>query len=135
MNPGVPELPGLPGILLNEPDARGRILHAQRHAVMNYYVLYPDNTIGGPFTASHMIEIHQCGSISDETPAAAAGDSNWQSFRDLLPVVAYEAWHTVDENPVDFDALIRTARNSGPPTSPELARLLQEEVQSVPCLR
>lgn len=99
---------------------------------MNFYVLESDNTTGGPFTAIQMMEMHRLHLITDDTPAAAAGDSSWQPFRDLLPLLRYEVTQPVPP-PVrtlpDMEAQIAAALKSGPPTPHILEKLLKEDAQ------
>jgi hypothetical protein len=95
---------------------------------MLYYVLSPNNAIRGPFTAVRMKEMHEAGQVSGETPAAAAGDSDWQRFQDLVPVIEYEAAHPVPPPPAtDIEDQIHAAKASGPPTPQMLVKLLDED--------
>ena len=97
---------------------------------MEYYILNADYSLSGPFAPGCVMAMHSAGRISAETPAAVAGDSCWQPFADLLPVVSYEA---ALPDPAaaagDFDTQIAAARNSGPPTPAVLMKLLEEERQ------
>lgn len=94
---------------------------------MNYYVLTSDHLAGGPFTADHMMEMHRAHIISEDTPTAAAGDSSWQTFRDLLPVIQYDAANPVPSILPDIETQIEAAKRSGPPTPHVLKNLLKEE--------
>lgn len=97
---------------------------------MDFYVLQADHTAAGPYSAPEMMQFHHQRVISDETPAAAAGDSAWRPLSDLLPLLRYEAGESPPLPPapaVDIEAQIAAARQSGPPTPLVLARLLRED--------
>jgi len=94
---------------------------------MNYYVLTSDATVGGPFTATHMMELHRAHIIANDTPAAAAGDSSWHTFGDLLAVIQDDMANPQPGVLPDMEAQIEAARNSGPPTPHMLVNLLEEE--------
>lgn len=100
---------------------------------MQYYTLSPDYTVGGPFTANSIMEMQAAGTLSADTPAAAAGDTSWVPLGELLPAIREDV-----ENghpplaPEDFKAQVNAARKSGPPTLPVLARLLREDAAAFP---
>jgi hypothetical protein len=95
---------------------------------MQYYTLSPENHVGGPYTAASMLEMQEAGILTAETLTAAAGDTGWQPFSDLLPAVQEDRDDIqAPLNPGDFHEQVHAARKSGPPTLPVLARLLQED--------
>jgi len=100
---------------------------------MQYYVLTTDNQIEGPYAAASMLEMQQAGALTADTPAAAAGDTSWVPFCELLPAIREDMNHGEDSlDPADYRGQVRAARKSGPPTLPVLVRLLKEDCRQFP---
>lgn len=51
---------------------------------MKYYYLDSENKVQGPVSEAELRVLRESGRLSDETKAAAAGDTGWKSLADLL---------------------------------------------------
>ena len=95
---------------------------------MHYYTLDEANAVCGPYDAQQVLELWQTGAVLPNTGAAVAGDSVWQPLEGLLPLIREDA--TTRTRPLEdahFHRHVRSAMESGPPTAPELLKLLKED--------